>query len=191
MHAQAIGGSLELAGISAAVPCDLFFWPRGRSYTSQLVAEFHTLGSPPLLEATLKSLCAAGARMAERGEFTLRAFLSGRIDLTQAEAVLGVIEAPDQRELQVATAQLAGGLAGPLHHLRDMLLELLAHLEAGFDFADEDLPFITTEQLQGRLDEAAETCGPIGRANGITRNGANGGPGSAFRPAEHRQKQPV
>jgi tRNA modification GTPase len=156
MHAQAIGGSLELAGISVTVPCDLFFWPRGRSYTGQIVAEFHTLGSPPLLEALLKSLCAAGARLAERGEFTLRAFLSGRIDLTQAEAVLGVIDASDQRELQVAAAQLAGGLAGPLHHLRDVLLELLAHLEAGFDFADEDLSFITAEQLQARLEEAAE-----------------------------------
>ncbi|MGA2060107.1 MAG: GTPase [Thermoguttaceae bacterium] len=156
MRARAIGGSLELAGISAPVPCDLFFWPQERSYTGQIVAEFHTLGSPPLLEALLNSLCAAGARFAERGEFTLRAFLSGRIDLTQAEAVLGVIEASDPHELQVAAAQLAGGLAGPLHRLRDMLLELLAHLEAGFDFADEDLPFITTEQLQSRLDEAAE-----------------------------------
>jgi tRNA modification GTPase len=156
MHAQAIEGSLVLAGISAPVPCDLFLWPRGHSYTGQMVAEFHTLGSPPLLEALLKSLCTAGARLADRGEFTLRAFLSGRIDLTQAEAVLGVIDASDQRELQVATAQLAGGLAGPLHHLRDMLLELLAHLEAGFDFADEHLPFITAEQLQSRLDEAAE-----------------------------------
>ncbi|MGA2798465.1 MAG: GTPase [Thermoguttaceae bacterium] len=155
-HARAIEGSLELAGISAPVPCDLFFWPQGRSYTGQIVAEFHTLGSQPLLEALLMSLCWAGARMAERGEFTLRAFLSGRIDLTQAEAVLGVIEASDQQELLVATAQLAGGLAGPLHHLRDMLLELLAHLEASFDFADEDLPFITTEQLQSRLDDAAE-----------------------------------
>ncbi len=155
-HSQAIDSSLELIGISAPVPCDLFFWPQGRSYTGQMVAEFHTIGSPPILEALLKSLCAAGARMAERGEFTLRAFLSGRIDLTQAEAVLGVIEASDPRELQVAAAQLAGGLAGPLHHLRDMLLELLAHLEAGFDFADEDLLFITTEQLQSRLDEAAE-----------------------------------
>jgi tRNA modification GTPase len=94
--------------------------------------------------------------MADRGEFTLRAFLSGRIDLTQAEAVLGVIDAADPRKLQVAVAQLAGGLAGPLHHLRDLLLELLAHLEAGFDFADEDLPFITAEQLQRGLDEAVE-----------------------------------
>lgn len=94
--------------------------------------------------------------MAEPGEFTLRAFLSGRIDLTQAEAVLGVIDTADPKELQVALAQLAGGLAGPLHHLRESLVELLAHLEAGFDFADEDLPFITAEQLHSKLDEAAE-----------------------------------
>ena len=155
-HPRAIEGSLDLMGLSAPVPCDLFLWPLGRSYTGQMVAEFHTLGSPPLLDALLKSLCTAGARMAQPGEFTLRAFLSGRIDLTQAEAVLGVIDAADPREFQVAVAQLAGGLAGPLHSLRDMLLELLAHLEAGFDFADEDLPFITTEELLSRLEQAID-----------------------------------
>ncbi|MGD0382204.1 MAG: tRNA modification GTPase [Thermoguttaceae bacterium] len=156
IHAKAIGGFLNLVGIHSPVPGDLYLWPRGRSYTGQLAAEFHTLGSPPVLDALLKSLCTAGARMAERGEFTLRAFLSGRIDLTQAEAVLGVIDAADPRELRLAVAQLSGGLAGPLHRLRDVLLELLAHLEAGFDFADEDLPFITAEQLQCGLDEAME-----------------------------------
>jgi tRNA modification GTPase len=156
IHAKAIGGFLNLIGIHSPVPSDLYLWPQGRSYTGQLAAEFHTLGSPPVLEALLKSLCTAGARMADRGEFTLRAFLSGRIDLTQAEAVLGVIDAADPRDLRVAVAQLAGGLAGPLHRLRDMLLELLAYLEAGFDFADEDLPFITAEQLQRGLDEALE-----------------------------------
>jgi tRNA modification GTPase len=143
-RAQVIRGRLDLTGINAPMPCDLYLWPKGRSYTGQMSAEFHTIGSPPLLDALLNSLCTDGARIAEPGEFTLRAFLSGRIDLTQAEAVLGIIEAADPRELQVATAQLAGGLAGPLHRLRDVLLELLAHLEAGFDFADEDLPFITT-----------------------------------------------
>jgi tRNA modification GTPase len=155
-HPRAIEGSLELVDIGSPVPCDLFLWPDGRSYTGQMAAEFHTLGSPPLLDALLKSLCSAGARMAEPGEFTLRAFLSGRIDLTQAEAVLGVIDAADPCEFQVAVAQLAGGLAGPLHNLRDMLLELLAHLEAGFDFADEDLPFITAEELFNRLVQAVD-----------------------------------
>ena len=86
----------------------------------------------------------------------MRAFLSGRIDLTQAEAVLGVIDAADPRQLQTALNQLAGGLAGPLHALRGDLLELLAHLEAGFDFAEEDISFITTDELDRRLASAAE-----------------------------------
>jgi tRNA modification GTPase len=108
------------------------------------------------LESLLQTLCAAGARLAEPGEFTLRAFLSGRIDLTQAEAVLGVIDATDARQLQTALGQLAGGLAAPLHQLRGDLLELLAHLEAGFDFAEEDISFITHEQLDLQLAAAAE-----------------------------------
>jgi tRNA modification GTPase len=155
-HAQAFSGLLQISGFTAAAPCDVYLWPKGRSYTGQMAAELHTLGSPPLLEALLNSLCTAGARMAEPGEFTLRAFLSGRIDLTQAEAVLAVIDAAGPHELQVAMAQLAGGLAVPLHRLRDRLMELLAHLEAGFDFADEDLPFITSEQLHDQLAEAVE-----------------------------------
>ena len=124
------------------------------SYTGQPVVEIHTVGSPPLLELVLRSFCDAGARLAGPGEFTLRAFLAGRIDLGQAEAVLGVIDAADRRNLDVALAQLAGGLAHPLHRLRDALLELLAELEAGFDFPDERIPFITLEQLGERLGDA-------------------------------------
>jgi tRNA modification GTPase len=119
------------------------------------VAELHTLGSPPLLDAALRALCAAGARLAEPGEFTLRAFLAGRLDLTQAEAVLGVIDARSRRELDVALSQLAGGLAGPLRQLRERLLDLLAHLEAGLDFVDEDIEFVSAAQLQDELAEAA------------------------------------
>jgi len=137
------------------VPCELYLWPEGRSYTGQMVAEIHTLGSPPVLEAVLRTLCARGARLAGPGEFTLRAFLAGRIDLTQAEAVLGVIDAADDRQLRAALEQLAGGLGAPLTRLREELIELLAHLEAGFDFADEDIAFITPEQLDRRLARAA------------------------------------
>ncbi len=151
---SAMAGSLRLPQMASPLPCELYLWPAGRSYTKAAVAELHTLGSPPLLQSVLNALCAAGARLAEPGEFTLRAFLAGRIDLTQAEAVLGVIDAVDPDELDVALSQLAGGLAGPLHALRDGLLDLLAHLEAGFDFADEDLPFITADQLRRQLAEA-------------------------------------
>jgi tRNA modification GTPase len=156
-------GSVALRGIVAKLPCELYLWPTARSYTGQPVAEFHTLGSMPLLESLLDTLCTAGARLAQPGEFTLRAFLAGRLDLTRAEAVLGVIDAADGRQLDVALAQLAGGLAGPLGRLRGDLLDLLAHLEAGFDFADEDLSFIAPEELAERLRRASSDVVRIAR----------------------------
>src|SRR5205823_9108072 len=125
------------------VPCELFLWPTNRSYTREPVVELHTIGSRPVLESLQNAVCRAGARLAEPGEFTLRAFLAGRLDLTQAEAVLGVIEAEDRQQLDAALSQLAGGLAKPLAALRGQLLDLLAHLEAGLDFTDEDIEFIS------------------------------------------------
>src|SRR5205823_3365208 len=85
------------------------------------------------------------------GEFTLRAFLGGKLDLTRAEAVLGVIEAGNRTELQHALAQLAGGVAKPLQRLREDLLNLLADVEAGLDFSDEDIRFADPDQLLHRL----------------------------------------
>lgn len=140
-----------------AFPAEVYLWPGKRSYTGAPLVELHVLGSPPLLEALVDRLLAAGARLAEPGEFTLRAFLAGRLDLTQAEAVLGVIEAADRKQLDRALAQLAGGLAEPLHRLRDALLELLAHLEAGLDFADEDLPFLSEKDLLIQLQQGRKS----------------------------------
>jgi tRNA modification GTPase len=157
-HATAIRGQVRAVLHDArprSVPCDLFLWPTDRSYTREPVAEFHTIGSPPLVEAVLSTVCGAGARLAEPGEFTLRAFLAGRLDLTQAEAVLGVIDAHGQGELSAALAQLAGGLARPLNHLRDELVQLVAELEAGLDFVEDDIRFISPEQLLERIQAAA------------------------------------
>jgi len=155
-----ISGRLRLAsGVTA--PCDLYFWPTTQSYTRQMVAEIHTIGSPPLLESALAAVCSSGARLAQPGEFTMRAFLAGRLDLTQAEAVLGVIDAADRRHLDTALAQLAGGLTGPMTSLRDELLDLLAHLEAGLDFVDEDIEFIAPEQLVQQLDAAADSVAAV------------------------------
>jgi tRNA modification GTPase len=153
----AIPGVVEisLCGAPHSLPCQLFLWPTHRSYTREPVAEFHTLGSPPLLQALLDALCQAGARLAEPGEFTLRAFLAGRLDLTQAEAVLGVIDAHGADEFQIAIGQLAGNLAAPLHQLRDELLALLAALEAGLDFVEEDIEFISADELTARLETIA------------------------------------
>lgn len=142
-------------GGEITVPCDLYLWPTDRSYTREPVAELHTIGSAPILQAVAAAVCRAGARLAEPGEFTLRAFLAGRVDLTQAEAVLGVIDASGANELDSALGQLAGGLARPLHQLRADLLQLLAELEAGLDFVDEDIRFISQEEVTGRLRAAS------------------------------------
>ena len=139
----------------AQLAVELYFWPDDRSYTRQPSAEIHSVGSPPLLSVVLKTVCAAGARPAEPGEFTLRAFLAGRLDLTQAEAVLGIINARGQQEFRTALEQLAGGLAQPLNQLRDRLLDLLAQLEAGLDFVEEDIQFIAPRQIELELDRGA------------------------------------
>ncbi len=160
-HPSAAAGWLRISGWHSAPPCYLYLWPPGRSYTGQHAAELHTLGSPPLLEAAVRTLCDAGARPAGPGEFTLRAFLAGRIELTQAEAVLGVVDAANRRQLEVALRQLAGGLADPLRRLRQTLLDLLVHLEASLDFAEEDIEIIVPEQLRRELAAAAQQIDSI------------------------------
>jgi len=101
-------GQMHLPPSLGLVPTTLYLWPTTSSYTRQPSAEFHLPGSPPILEAALEAVCGQGARLARPGEFTLRAFLAGRLDLTQAEAVLGVIEARSRPELDAALMQLAG-----------------------------------------------------------------------------------
>lgn len=130
---------------------DLLVWPSKKSYTRQPSAEFHTLGCPPLLAKVIRRLCELGARIANPGEFTLRAFLSGRLDLPQAEAVLSIIDAQADSQLKTALRQLAGGLSSPLANIRKELLFLLAEIEAGLDFVDEDIQFISPQQIASRL----------------------------------------
>ncbi len=146
---------VELAGSLRRLSADLYVWPTDRSYVRQPTVELHLPGSPPLLEAALRSLFSHGARLAQPGEFTLRAVLGGRMDLTQAEAVLGVIDARGESDLQAALGQLSGGLAGPLGQVREELLGLLADLEAGLDFVEEeDVRFVEPEEVLRRLDGA-------------------------------------
>ncbi len=159
--AMVVSGTISLAGFATPLECDAYLWPTTRSYTRSPAVELHTIGSPPVLEAVLSALCEAGARPAQPGEFTLRAFLAGRIDLTQAEAVLGVIDAGNQTDFSRALEQLAGGLAGPLGRLRSELLDLLAQLEAGLDFVEEDIEFITAAELERQLTAAATTVADL------------------------------
>lgn len=150
-------GVVHLSSIMVPVPTSLMYWPTKRSYTGQPMAEFHLIGSVPILEAVIEQLCECGARLARRGEFTMRAFLSGRIDLLQAEAVLGVIEATDHEELQKALSQLGGQITSRLGQLRIDLIALLGDLEAGLDFVEEDIEFITKSEIARRLTFALDT----------------------------------
>jgi tRNA modification GTPase len=117
------------------------------------MAELHFVSSPPLVELVVSQLLAAGARAAEPGEFTLRAFMAGKLDLTRAEAVLAVIEAGTRDELKRALAQLAGGVARPVQELREDLLNLLADVEAGLDFTTEDIQFVGQRELLDRISK--------------------------------------
>ena len=144
-------GQLHLPGIASPFAADLYLFAAPHTYTGEEVVEIHTLSCPPLLEVLTAQLLQAGARAARPGEFTMRAFLAGKLDLTRAEAVNAVIEADDEGELKQALTQLAGGLARPLEGLREDLLNLLADVEAALDFADEDIQFVAREDILHRL----------------------------------------
>src|SRR5579885_3889065 len=103
-------GSVRLPGVHSPLPAIVMSMPGPRSYTGQDSVEIHTISSPPLVDLLIGTLLDAGARAARPGEFTMRAFLAGKKDLTQAEAVLAVIEADSDEELKEALAQLAGGV---------------------------------------------------------------------------------
>ena len=157
-------GAVDLDGVP--VPAVCLLWPTSRSYTGQPAAELHLPGGDVVSGHVLERLQAAGVRPAGRGEFTLRAFLAGRLDLAQAEAVLGVIDAEDSDELSDALTQLAGGASGPLAELHEALLIDLADLEAGLDFADEDLDFVSREAFAGRVAEARALIADLRRQTG-------------------------
>ena len=156
-------GDLRLEGIHSPLPADLYLWPAPHSLTGQDVVEIHTLSCPPLVELLVAAVLRAGARAARPGEFTLRGFLAGKLDLTRVEATLGVIEAGSRAELKQALAQLAGGVTRPLEELRNDLLDLLADVEAGLDFSEEDLHFVNQPELLKRLARGLALVTLIGK----------------------------
>jgi tRNA modification GTPase len=133
----------------------LAVWMRApHSYTGEELVEFHAHGSPVVLRHFLAHVFARGVRPAEPGEFTKRAFLNGRLDLAQAEAVADLIEARTVAAARVAASQIAGSLSHTIHDLRETLLAARALVEAQIDFGDEvDLP---TEEVAQALAEARQ-----------------------------------
>ncbi len=134
------------------------------SYTGETVVELHCHGGPLVLQVLCESVIRNGGRLAHPGEFTKRAFLSGRLDLTQAEAVLDTIKAKTEASLRVAQAQLRGALSSEVDELRESLVRMLAHVEAGIDFVEEDITFIQREELAGCLSEAVAALSRLARS---------------------------
>ncbi len=132
------------------------FFARPRSYTAEDVVEISCHGSPVVLHFALERACQEGARPAEPGEFTLRAFLNGRIDLPRAEAVRDLIEATTLYQAKIAARQMQGSVSRLVAPLREQLLDLIALLEAGIDFAEDDVPVAAAEEILGRLDALLE-----------------------------------
>ena len=122
------------------------------SYTAEDIVEIQCHGSPLVLQTLCEALLHVGARMAEPGEFTKRAFLNGRLDLAQAEAVLDTIRAKTAGSLRVAQEQLRGTLSHELGRLRDGLIRILAQVEASIDFVEEDISFISSAELRKGIE---------------------------------------
>ena len=127
------------------------YFAKPHSYTTDDIVEISAHGSPVVLRHIVELALARGARLAEPGEFTMRAFLNGRIDLTQAEAVRDLIESQTLYQAKVAAQQLEGALSRRLQPIKQKLVELIALLEAGIDFAEDDVSVLPPEQILEHL----------------------------------------
>ena len=150
-------------------------FPRGASYTGEESAEIHCHGGTLAAQKCVEELCALGARLAEPGEFTRRAFVNGRIDLAQAEAVLGIIKARSDEALKASARSLQGGLTAEIKIFMDELTNLAAALEVDLDFPEEGEGFISQDESAARIKNLAARCAALVskcRAGMLLREGA-------------------
>ncbi len=134
------------------------YFAKPYSYTTDDIIEISAHGSPVVLRHIVELCLSAGARLAEPGEFTMRAFLNGRIDLTQAEAVRDLIDSQTLYQAKVAAQQLDGALSRRLQPIKQKLIELIAVLEAGIDFAEDDVSVLPDTKI---LERVAEVRAPL------------------------------
>jgi len=144
------GDAAEATRIDEAV---VTFFGAPRSYTAEDLVEIATHGSPVVLEFLLRRALGLGVRLAEPGEFTQRAFLAGRLDLTQAEAVRDLIEAQTLTQARQAASQMGGALSRRVAPVKQSLVELVALLEAGIDFAEDDVDVTPQSEIARRVKD--------------------------------------
>ncbi len=137
------------------------YMAKPHSYTREDVVEMNCHGGLLVLREILSLLLSQGARLAEPGEFTKRAFLNGRLDLTQAEAVADLIESKTTAGLRCASTQLQGALSRELEKIRDGLLDILSELEAAIDFPEEDLDSLAPQKLTQKSNQLISRIGKL------------------------------
>lgn len=135
----------------------VIYFQTPRSFTGEEVVEFQCHGGYVVAESLLRAVLLEGARLAEPGEFSKRAFLNGRLDLTQAEATAALIEAKSDDAARILARQMKGELRGYIEGIRDSLLEILAYSEVVIDYAEEDLPQDVVEQIEIKLEKIKHT----------------------------------
>jgi tRNA modification GTPase len=162
---------------ASAAPIDeglaLYFEPP-RSYTGEAVLELHGHGGPMVMQALLRACLDAGARLAQPGEFTRRAFLNGKLDLAQAEAVADLIDASSQQAARAALRSLSGEFSGAIQALASQLVELRALTEAMLDFPEEEVDTVHREDVSTRLAAIAHTLDQVlakSRGGSLLRSG--------------------
>ncbi len=138
--------------------------PRPNSYTGEDLVEIAAHGSPVVLELLMRLALQRGARLARPGEFTERAFLSGRIDLTQAEAVRDLIESQTLYQARVAAEQMGGALSRRIQPAKQTLVELISLLEAGIDFAEDDVEVTPDVEIVTRIDTISADLEKLARS---------------------------
>jgi tRNA modification GTPase len=140
------------------------WFQKPRSFTAEDVVEVSCHGSPVILHFCLERSVALGARLAEPGEFTLRAYLNGRIDLPQAEAIRDLVHSTTLFQARVAAQQLGGSLSRKLAPVKQQLIDLIGLLEAGIDFAEDDVSVAPDAELLRRIAPIAEATGRLARS---------------------------
>jgi tRNA modification GTPase len=145
-----VSGSVRINN-ELAVDARLYLFFAPHSYTGDDLAEMHVHASPVLVEALVRSLLAGGLRPAGPGEFTARAYLNGKLDLAQAEAVNEIVSSSNRLQLEAAQKLLSGRLTQTAEEIRSAMLDCLSLLEAGLDFSGEEIEFLGAEQAAGRL----------------------------------------
>jgi tRNA modification GTPase len=140
------------------------YFARPHSYTGEDLVEIAAHGSPVILDMLVRLALRGGARLARPGEFTERAFLAGRLDLTQAEAVRDLIDAQTLYQARIAAEQMGGALSRRVQPAKQNLVELIALLEAGIDFAEDDVEVTPDEEIVTRIDTIAGELGELARS---------------------------